>query len=57
MAGGELRRGGAKMAKVNSEIFVIWDKLKVTNRFGNKLPVISEESYHAFRLKVTTFEG
>ena len=32
-------------------------RTKVTNRFGNKLPVISVESYHAFRLKVTIFEG
>jgi hypothetical protein len=30
---------------------------KVTKRFGNKLPVISEQSYHAFRSKVTTFGG
>jgi predicted MPP superfamily phosphohydrolase len=32
-------------------------RTKVTNRFGNKLPVISEESYHAFRSKVTIFGG
>lgn len=32
-------------------------RTKVTSRFGNKLPVISEQSYHGFRLKVTTFVG